>query len=177
MLQRSIAAGRLGLGRSALARTTVKTAACAGSVRSMSMWRLRPYSHSNTSWQASVLSPGYTKVSLFQVPWNALVVPALMMPLVQVFRMMDKNSLMAVFQTIQHLVLAFLPQPCFENMFADLAFYVCFLTVTLGMYQLFPEVMLNDFLFFNFFFFTVFPLLPLAFTYMPLFASRTYLFM
>jgi len=44
-------------------------------------------------------------------------------------------------------------------------------------YNFFPEVMLNDFAFMYYAALFIIPLFPIAFTYMPLYAGRAYLFL
>ena len=83
------------------------------------------------------------------------------------------NWLMIFFQ----IVMAFMPVPCFENLFTDLAFVLMFLTATVFTLNLLPELLLKDFFFMNFVVFFMMPLLPLAFSFMPLFNSRAYLFL
>merc|ERR1712094_78184 len=74
--------------------------------------------------------------------------------------MFQHNWLMVFFQ----MVIAFMPVPCFENLFTDLVFVAMFLVGTVFTLNMLPEVLLKDFFFINFFVFFMMPLLPLAFS-------------
>ena len=58
-----------------------------------------------------------------------------------------------------------------------MTFYGFALFAVFFLYNFFPEVLLNDFVFFYYAALFVIPVFPLAFTYMPLYASRAYLFL
>ncbi len=96
-----------------------------------------------------------------------------MQPAVQPAARFQHNWLMVFFQ----MVIAFMPVPCFENLFTDLVFVAMFLVGTVFTLNMLPEVLLKDFFFINFFVFFMMPLLPLAFSMMPLFNARSYLFL
>merc|ERR1712007_86841 len=158
-------------------------------LRTMSTWRLRSYAAAGT--QAVVpmssLSAGFSKVnlSLLVLPWKALPMALAVAPTVWLlpaaYRMIFQNSMRhttaSVFTVILYLVLSFLPVPCFENLFSELTFYGIALVSTFFMYTFFPEVLLHDFMFMHYLALFTIPLIPLAFAYMPMFASRSYLFL
>jgi len=81
------------------------------------------------------------------------------------------NWLMVFFQ----LVMTFMPVPCFENLFTDLAFIAMFLLGTVFTLNLLPEVMLKDFFMMTFVVAFMLPLLPIAFSMMPMYNARAYL--
>eukprot|EP00930_Biecheleria_cincta_P018695 TRINITY_DN1446_c0_g1_i2.p1 TRINITY_DN1446_c0_g1~~TRINITY_DN1446_c0_g1_i2.p1 ORF type:complete len:242 (+),score=34.78 TRINITY_DN1446_c0_g1_i2:62-787(+) len=161
-----------------------------GGVRAMSTWRLRPYAAAagaGAMLPLSSLSAGFSKVglSLLVLPWKALPMALALLPCVWVLpamnRMIFQNSMRAttasVFNVILYLVLSFMPVPCFENLFSELTFYGIALVSTFFMYTFFPEVLLHDFMFMHYLALFTIPLIPLAFAYMPMFASRAYLFL
>jgi len=160
-----------------------------GGIRAMSTWRLRPYAAAGsvTMLPLSSLSAGFSKVglSLLVLPWKALPMALVVAPTVWVvpaaYRMIFQNSMRhttaSVFTGILYLVLAFMPVPCFENLFSELTFYGIALVSTFFMYTFFPEVMLHDFMFMHYLALFTVPLIPLAFAYMPMFAARSFLFL
>eukprot|EP00929_Paragymnodinium_shiwhaense_P052502 TRINITY_DN262_c0_g2_i1.p1 TRINITY_DN262_c0_g2~~TRINITY_DN262_c0_g2_i1.p1 ORF type:complete len:232 (+),score=42.72 TRINITY_DN262_c0_g2_i1:65-760(+) len=159
-----------------------------GGIRAMSTWRLRPYASAGTAAMAlPSLSAGFSKVglSLLVLPWKALPMALALAPVAWVlpaaYRMIFQNSMRSttasVFTVILYLVLSFLPIPCFENLFSELTFYGIALVSTFFMYTFFPEVLLHDFMFMHYLALFTIPLIPLAFAYMPMFASRSYLFL
>lgn len=169
---------------------TIATRGClATSVREMSDWRLRPYAHAGTSGALPLgtLSAGFSKVtlSLLVLPWKALPTALVLAPMAWsmplIYRMMFTNSsrgtTASVFTMFLYFVLSFMPVPCFENLFSELTWYALALFSTFFMYQFFPEVLLNDFMFMHYLCLFVIPLIPLAFCYMPIFASRAYFFL
>lgn len=83
----------------------------------------------------------------------------------------------ALFDGFQNFTITFLPVPIFENMFAEMVFYGFALFATFFIYNFFPEIMLNDYMFFYYAALFVLPLFPLAFTYMPIFTPRAYFFL
>jgi len=119
------------------------------------------------------------------MPWKALPMALVIAPCVWIFpacyRLIFQNSMRgttaSAFNGLLYLVLAFLPVPCFENLFSDMAFYACALASTFFMYTMFPEVLLHDFMFMHYVALFTIPLIPLAFAYMPMFAARSYLFL
>jgi len=158
-------------------------------VRTMTTWRLRPYAAACTSALVplSSLSAGYSKVSLslLVMPWKALPMALAVAPMAWLFpaayRMIFQNSMRhttaSAFSALMYLTLAFLPVPCFENLFSDMAFYILTLCTTFFMYTFFPEVLLHDFMFMHYLALFTIPVIPLAFAYMPMFAARSYLFL
>jgi len=160
-----------------------------GGIRAMSSWRLRPYASAGV--QAAVplssLSAGFSKVglSLLVLPWKALPMALALGPVCWVlpamYRMIFQNSMRhttaSAFTVTLYFVLAFLPVPCFENLFSELTFYGIALVSTFFMYTFFPEVLLHDFMFMHYLALFTIPLIPLAFAYMPMFAARSYLFL
>lgn len=86
-----------------------------------------------------------------------------------------KHTWASILNSLLHFVLGFLPQPCFENMFSEMTFIAIGVASILFVYQFFPEVMLNDFVFMHFLALFSVTLLPLAFSFMPLMNSRNYL--
>jgi len=163
--------------------------AALGGVRTLTNWRLRPYAAAGTAAAVpmSTLSAGFSKVSLslLVMPWKALPMALVLAPVVWLLPLMNKmifqNSARAatasVFTVILYLVLSFMPVPCFENLFSELTFYGIALVSTFFMYTFFPEVWLHDFMFMHYLALFTVPLIPLAFAYMPMFASRAYLFL
>merc|ERR1719240_153769 len=157
--------------------------------RSMSSWRLRPYATAGAMavTPMGTLSAGFSKVglSLLVLPWKALPMALALAPTVWIlpamYRMIFQNSMRhttaSVFTVILYLVLSFMPVPCFENLFSELTFYGIALVSTFFMYTFFPEVLLHDFMFMHYLALFTIPLIPLAFAYMPMFASRSYLFL
>jgi len=161
-----------------------------GGIRAMTTWRLRPYAAAAGAGAAlpmTSLSAGFNKVglSLLVLPWKALPMALALLPtafvLPAAYRMIFQNSMRhttaSVFTVILYLVLSFMPVPCFENLFSELAFYGIALVSTFFMYTFFPEVLLNDFMFMHYLALFTIPLIPLAFAYMPMFAARSYLFL
>merc|ERR1719223_163789 len=92
-----------------------------------------------------------------------------------VFSNCSRNATSAVFTSFMQFTLTFLPVPAFENLFAELTFYITALFMTFFMYNLFPELILEDAIWIFYAALFVMPMLPLAFSYMPFFATRTYL--
>merc|ERR1719213_1443662 len=172
-----------------LAATSQAPAPTVQSVRSMSSWRLRPYASAGV--QAAVplssLSAGFSKVglSLLVLPWKALPMALALGPvcwaLPAAFRMIFQNSMRgttaSAFTALLYLTLAFLPVPCFENLFSEFSFYGIALVSSFFMYTFFPEALLHDFFFMHYLALFTVPLIPLAFAYMPMFAARSYLFL
>eukprot|EP00913_Durusdinium_trenchii_P010013 g9397.t1 len=158
-------------------------------LRTMSTWRLRPYAAAGAgaALPLTSLSAGYSKVglSLLVLPWKALPMALALAPTVWVlpaaYRMIFQNSMRhttaSVFTVILYLVLSFMPVPCFENLFSELAFYGIALVSTFFMYTFFPEVLLHDFMFMHYLALFTIPLIPLAFAYMPITLARSYLFL
>jgi len=167
----------------------VAATASLSSVRCMSSWRLRPYATAGTMAMLplSSLSAGFSKVglSLLVLPWKALPMALVVGPVVWLaplaYRMIFQNSMRhttaSVFSVILYFTLAFIPVPCFENLFSELTFYGIALFSSFFMYQFFPEVVLHDFFFMHYLALFTIPLIPLAFAYMPMFAARSYLFL
>merc|ERR1712187_452654 len=160
-----------------------------GGIRAMSSWRLRPYAAAGTKAEVplSKLSAGFSKVSLslLVLPWKALPMALALAPTVWVlpamYRMIFQNSMRhttaSAFTVILYLVLSFMPVPCFENLFSELTFYGSALVSTFFMYTFIPLIPLHDFMFMHYLALFTIPLIPLAFAYMPMFASRAYLFL
>eukprot|EP00811_Abedinium_folium_P007965 NODE_17352_length_947_cov_13.303659.p1 GENE.NODE_17352_length_947_cov_13.303659~~NODE_17352_length_947_cov_13.303659.p1 ORF type:complete len:220 (+),score=51.95 NODE_17352_length_947_cov_13.303659:105-764(+) len=163
--------------------------ATVSSARTLSTWRLRPYAVAGTQGAVplSSLSSGFSKVglSLLVLPWKALPMALLLAPGVWLipaaYRLIFQNSMRhttaSFFSVLLYLVLAFLPVPCFENLFSEVTFYAIALVSTFFMYTLMPEIMLHDFMFMHYIALFTIPLIPLAFAYMPMFAARSYLFL
>merc|ERR1712083_1122746 len=118
----------------AVAPTVSKRATQESQVRTLSSWRLRPYTAAGVggALPLSSLSAGFSKVglSLLVLPWKALPMALVIAPTVWVlpaaYRMVFQNSMRhttaSAFSGILYLTLAFLPVPCFENLFTDLTF-------------------------------------------------------
>merc|ERR1712139_490210 len=155
----------------------------------MSSWRLRPYATAGALavTPLGTLSAGFAKVglSLLVLPWKALPMALAIGPVCwampAAFRLIFQNSMRgttaSAFTAILYLTLAFLPVPCFENLFSELSFYGIALVSSFFMYTFFPEVMLHAFMFMHYVALFTVPLIPLAFAYMPMFAARSYLFL
>jgi hypothetical protein len=160
-----------------------------GGVRAMSSWRLRPYATAGATAVVplSTLSAGFSKVglSLLVLPWKALPMALVLAPacwmLPTFYRMIFTNSMRATtasaFSSLLALTVSFAPVPVFENLFSDFAFYSVALVTAFFTYMFFPELFLNDFMAMHFFVLFMIPLIPLAFTYMPMMHARTYLFL
>jgi hypothetical protein len=158
-----------------------------GGVRAMSSWRLRPYATAGAMavTPLSTLSAGFSKVglSLLVLPWKALPMALVLAPACWVlpafYRLIFTNSMRATtasaFSSLLALTVSFAPVPCFENLFSDFAFYSVALVTSFFTYMFFPELFLNDFMAMHFFVLFMIPLIPLAFTYMPMMHARAYL--
>jgi hypothetical protein len=158
-----------------------------GGVRAMSSWRLRPYATAGATVVAplATLSAGFSKVglSLLVLPWKALPMALVLAPACWVlpafYRLIFTNSMRATtasaFSSLLALTVSFAPVPCFENLFSDFAFYSVALVTSFFTYMFFPELFLNDFMAMHFFVLFMIPLIPLAFTYMPMMHARAYL--
>merc|ERR1712100_769419 len=155
-------------------------------VRSMSSWRLRPYAAAGTQGALPMtsLSAGFSKVglSLLVLPWKALPMALLLAPCCWVlpafYRLIFTNSMRATtasaFSGLMALTVSFAPVPVFENLFSDFAFYSVALVTSFFTYMFFPELFLNDFMAYHFLVLFMIPLIPLAFTYMPMMHARSY---
>jgi len=156
--------------------------------RDMTSWRLRPYAAAATmgALPLTTLSAGFSKVnlSLMVLPWKALPTALLLLPtawaIPAMYRFMFYNgsrySTAGFFSAVCQLVIAFIPKITFENMFGELAFYAIALFGTYFLYNLFPEVILNDFIIMHYLALFSICFFPLAFTFMPIFTSRAYFF-
>merc|ERR1711982_3366 len=165
----------------------VPPATALGGVRTMSSWRLRPYATAGATvvTPLSTLSAGFSKVglSLLVLPWKALPMALVLAPVCWVlpafYRLIFTNSMRATtasaFSSLMALTVSFAPVPCFENLFSDFAFYSVALVTSFFTYMFFPELFLNDFMAMHFFVLFMIPLIPLAFTYMPMMHARAYL--
>merc|ERR1711964_462334 len=149
-------------------------------------WKFRPYALSSYPLASTrPLAAGYTAVglSLVAAPQQVLLCSAGILGMVGIANLVhgainrgggfQHNWLMIFFQ----LVMAFMPVPTFETLFTDLAFVAMFLVGTVFTLNLLPEVMLKDFFLMNFVVFFAMPMLPIAFSMMPLFNARAYLFL
>jgi len=133
----------------------------------------------------STVSSGVSPVSLslLVAPWKALPMALFMVPMVYitpaVYRMLFTNcsrgSVNALFQGFCQFILTFLPVPSYENLFAELTFYITALFLTFFIYNFFPELMLEDGIWIFYSALFVMPFLPLAFSYMPTFLPRSFL--
>lgn len=116
-------------------------------------------------------------------PWKALptilVIAPMMYAIPALYKMLFSNcsrgAVNSVFSGFCQFTLVFLPVPAFENLFAELTFYITALCLTFFMYQLLPELMLEDSIWIFYAALFVMPFLPLAFAYMPTFLPRSYL--
>jgi hypothetical protein len=157
-----------------------------GGVRAMSSWRLRPYATAGATavTPMGTLSAGFSKVglSLLVLPWKALPMALVLAPacwiLPAFYRLIFTNSMRATtasaFSSLLALTVSFAPVPVFENLFSDFAFYSVALVTSFFTYMFFPELFLNDFMAMHFFVLFMIPLIPLAFTYMPMMHARSY---
>jgi hypothetical protein len=165
---------------------TPAAAGALGGVRAMSSWRLRPYATAGATAVAPLgtLSTGFSKVglSLLVLPWKALPMALVLAPacwiLPTFYRLIFTNSMRATtasaFSSLLALTVSFAPVPVFENLFSDFAFYSIALVTSFFTYMFFPELFLNDFMAMHFFVLFMIPLIPLAFTYMPMMHARSY---
>jgi len=152
-------------------------------------WALRPYAASQAAHSVPLetLSAGFSKVglSLMVAPWNALpavgVIALSAFAVPAMWRMMYTNSSRGatanVYNFFLNFTLSFMPTPCFEHLFGEMAFYGFALFATFFVYNFFPEILLNEYIIAYYTALLVIPLFPLAFTYMPLYAGRAYLFL
>jgi hypothetical protein len=157
-----------------------------GGVRAMSSWRLRPYATAGATavTPLGTLSAGFSKVglSLLVLPWKALPMALVLAPacwiLPTFYRLIFTNSMRATtasaFSSLLALTVSFAPVPVFENLFSDFAFYSIALVTSFFTYMFFPELFLNEFMAMHFFVLFMIPLIPLAFTYMPMMHARSY---
>jgi len=169
-----------------IASSSAASPASVGSVRAMSSWRLRPYATAGATavTPLGTLSAGFSKVglSLLVLPWKALPMALVLAPacwiLPTFYRLIFTNSMRATtasaFSSLLALTISFAPVPVFENLFSDFAFYSVALVTSFFTYMFFPELFLNDFMAMHFFVLFMIPLIPLAFTYMPMMHARSY---
>ncbi|CAD7925795.1 unnamed protein product [Amoebophrya sp. A120] len=171
----------------ASANTTPRSSPLCDQRRTLFDWALRPYACAAAASGAvplSTLSAGFSKcsLSLLVAPWKALPTALVILPAAwavpAVYRLCFSNcsrgAVAGVFTFFMQFTLTFLPVPAFENLFAELTFYITALCMTFFMYNLFPELMLEDGIWIFYSALFVLPMLPLAFSYLPLFATRTY---
>jgi hypothetical protein len=168
------------------AAQNLATTGALGGVRAMSSWRLRPYATAGATavTPLGTLSAGFSKVglSLLVLPWKALPMALVLAPacwiLPTFYRLIFTNSMRATtasaFSSLLALTVSFAPVPVFENLFSDFAFYSIALVTSFFTYMFFPELFLNDFMAMHFFVLWMIPLIPLAFTYMPMMHARSY---
>merc|ERR1719233_1376878 len=117
--------------------------------------------------------------------WKALPTALVLLPMASalpaayrfVFNNASRHTTATVFSGLLYFVLSFLPVPCFENLLSELTFYFMALISTFFIYSFFPEVLLNDFMFMHYVALFTIPLIPLAFTFMPMLAARSYFFL
>lgn len=156
--------------------------------RSLFDWALRPYavhSAANAATTLTGMNAGFSNVglSLLVAPWKALptvlVIAPMMYAVPALYKMLFSNcsrgAVNSVFSGFCQFTLVFLPVPSFENLFAELTFYITALCLTFFMYNLLPELMLEDSIWIFYSALFMMPWLPLAFAYMPTFAPRSYL--
>lgn len=173
-----------------LLRPAAPALSAIGGIRAMSTWRLRPYAAAGGIMAVtplSTLSGGFSKVglSLLVMPWKALPMALVIAPVVwglpAIYRFVFTNSARgataSAFSALLHLTIAFMPAPCFENLFSDFAFYSVALVSTFFFYMFFPEIFLNDYMLTYYVALFTIPIIPLAFTYMPIMHVRSYLFL
>ncbi|EER11279.1 hypothetical protein Pmar_PMAR019614, partial [Perkinsus marinus ATCC 50983] len=79
------------------------------------------------------------------------------------------------FMLFLYLVMSFAPTPCFQNLFADLLFVATWLTVSYFAFSLLPEMVLKDHVFTLYLVAFLLPIFPLAFSFMPIINTRSYL--
>lgn len=152
--------------------------------RAFSMWRLRPYAHSGVNLGAtSLLAPGYSQVTMTALtvsilPSALFIAPAVMFAsaLTRLFAE-PKHTWTHVYHAVVQFALGFIPVPCYENLFSEMTFYAMTLFFMCTIYQLFPELMLNDFIIMHFLAMFTVSLLPICWSFMPLMNSRAYLTM
>lgn len=185
-LQRSAFVRPQQLAATNIAPSSAPSPASVGSVRAMSSWRLRPYATAGATavTPLGTLSAGFSKVglSLLVLPWKALPMALVLAPacwiLPTFYRLIFTNSMRATtasaFSSLLALTISFAPVPVFENLFSDFAFYSVALVTSFFTYMFFPELFLNDFMAMHFFVLFMIPLIPLAFTYMPMMHARSY---
>lgn len=152
--------------------------------RRFSMWRLRPYAHSGVNLGAtSLLAPGYSQVTMTALtvsilPSAIFIAPAVMFAsaLTRLFAE-PKHTWTHIYHAVVQFALGFIPVPCYENLFSEMTFYAMTLFFMCTIYQLFPELMLNDFIIMHFLAMFTVSLLPICVSFMPLMNSRAYLTM
>ena len=152
------------------------------------MWKLRPYAGSNLA--ATTLSPmlsgvSLTTLSLFVAPPAQIAQLAITVPTVlgaSYLTILAGQRLGSggayqhnYFSMFLYLVMSFLPVPCFQNLFADLMFTSFWLTVSYFAIGMLPELVLKEYSIALFVVAFMMPLFPLAFTFMPLMNTRSYL--
>lgn len=170
-----------------MARPTLGTAP-GRHLSSVSMWDLRPYATSDIATKLSssmLVEPSQTSLSLLvasptQVAQLASTMPVAVGGAYVAYLIGSKIASGGVFQhnyfaAFQYMVMSFMPQPVYQNMFADLMFTAFWLTAVYFGMSMFPEFILRDYAFAIFIASFVFPLLPLAFNFVPLAAPRAYL--
>lgn len=172
----------------ALREPAAVASAICGQRRGLWDWALRPYAFdiaANAGTGLSTLSGGFSNVSLSLLvcPWKMLPTAILILPMAwalpMAYRMLFSNCsrpiTSSIYNTFVQFIPTFLPVPAFENLFAELTFYITALTLTFFMYNLFPELMLEDGIWIFYSGLFVMSMFPLAFNYLPFFATRTYL--
>jgi len=157
-------------------------------ISTVGLWKLRPYAGSNLA--STTLSPmmsgvSLTTLSLFvappaQIAQMAITVPTVLgatyLTILAGQRLGSGGAYQHnYFSMFLYLVMSFLPVPCFQNLFADLMFTSFWLTVSYFAIGMLPELVLKEYSIALFVVAFMMPLFPLAFTFMPLMNTRSYL--
>ena len=152
------------------------------------LWKFRPYAGSNLA--SSTLAPmlsgaSLTTLSLFvappvQIAQMAITVPTVLgatyLTILAGQRLGSGGAYQHnYFSMFLYLVMSFLPVPCYQNLFADLLFTSFWLTVSYFAIGMLPELVLKEYSIALFVVAFMMPLFPLAFTFMPLMNTRSYL--
>jgi hypothetical protein len=157
-------------------------------ISTVGMWKFRPYAGSNLT--STALTPmlsgvSLTTLSLFvappaQIAQMAITVPTVLgatyLTILAGQRLGSGGAFQHnYFSMFLYLVMSFLPVPCFQNLFADLMFTSFWLTVSYFAIGMLPELVLKEYSVALFVVAFMMPLFPLAFTFMPLMNTRSYL--
>ena len=157
-------------------------------ISTVGLWKLRPYATSGiTSAILNPLTPGIALTSLSllvappaQIAQFAVTIPTVMgisyLTILAGQRLASGGAFQHNYYTMfLYLVLSFLPVPNNQNLMSELLFISMWLSGSYFAYSMLPELILKDHVFMLFVVSFMIPLVPLAFTFMPLFNTRAYL--
>lgn len=155
-------------------------------------WRLRPYAGQDhvTSKLNHLLVPGLgmAQISVMGIPaLSTLIYPpiytlataAVVMPAAYVCSKILNSpigeGMQSAFQGVLWMLSSFAPPLAYENLLTELSASLAFLFLTVFTFQLFPEIILKDYLVLWMLAFFFLPIFPLAFSYAPSLNTRAFL--